>query len=240
MSKRLNKNIFKKVRDANKTYRLITGGDTVAAGISGGKDSLVMLYFLTLLKKYTPLRFDVIPIYLDLGWGADFSQISEYCRSLELELIVEHTGIGPVVFEQRQEKNPCALCALLRRGALHRVACSHGCNKVALGHHLDDVVNTMFLSMLFEGRFNVFKPLTYLDRMDITLIRPMIYVEEKQITRLAESLSLPLLENPCPADGNTMRDEMHQLVEDIEARFPGARRKILSTIENAGPDTFWK
>jgi len=155
--KRLQKYIFKQVRNANLNFGLIETGDRVAVGISGGKDSLTLLHFLALLQKYTPLDFEIRPVYLDLGWENDITAVQNYCESIGIPLLVEKTNIGQVVFNFRQEKNPCSLCSNLRRGALNRTAKSLGCNKVALGHHADDAVHTLFLSMLFEGRHSVFK-----------------------------------------------------------------------------------
>lgn len=231
--------MFKQVRDASLKYHLIEEGDRILAAISGGKDSLTMLYFLTLVQTYTPVKFVIEPVMLDMGWDEDHSAVADYCQTLGLELRVEHAGIGRIVFENRREKNPCALCANLRRGALNRIARDLGCNKVALGHHMDDAVHTFFLSMLFEGRFHVFKPSTYLDRMDVTMIRPLVYVAEADINKVAASLQLPIMTSRCPASGQTKRDEVKQVLDMIEARFPGARQRFLSSLENAAPDTFW-
>lgn len=239
MSKRLNKAIFGKIRDANIKYRLIEDGDRIAVGMSGGKDSLTLLYFLHLLNKYTPLNFDIVPIYLDLGWKNDISKLEEYCSRLNNLLIKEETNIAYVIFEARKEKNPCSLCSNLRRGALNRAAKQNACNKVALGHHMDDAVNTMLMSMIFEGRYHLFKPRTYLDRMDLTIIRPLIYVEEKEIISFVDSMDLTPIKNPCPADGYTKREEMKHLLEDIEFKYPGARKRFLNSIENVDPDSFW-
>lgn len=239
MSKRRIKIIFKKIRNANLKYRMIIDGDHLAVGVSGGKDSLIMLYFLHLLRKYTPLDFKISPIYIDLGWKTDIGQLGDFCNSLNLSLSVENTKIGEIVFQRRQEDNPCALCAHLRRGALNRVAKDLSCNKVALGHHLDDAVVTLLMSIIYEGRFNVFKPVTYLDRIDITIIRPLIYVEETDISLLANSLNIRTIENPCPVDGFTKRDKLKPLLESIEVQYPGAKRKFLSSIENANPQSFW-
>lgn len=239
MSNRRTRIIFKKVRNANLKYKLIENGDRVTAGISGGKDSLTMLYFIALLKKYTPLDFAIYPVYLDLGWENNTDIITDFCASLDLSLIIEKTNIGEVVFKARNEKNPCSLCANLRRGAINRVAKSIGCNKVSLGHHMDDVVNTMFLSMIYESRFNVFKPRTYLDRMDLTVIRPLVYVEERDIELFVESMDIKISKNKCPADGKTKRDEISLLLADIEERYPGVKKHFLKSIENVGPDSFW-
>lgn len=199
-----------------------------------------MLYFLDMFKKNTPVDFQLFPIYLDLGWKNEIFSLSDFCSSLNLSLIIEYTNIAQVVFEARKEKNPCSLCANLRRGALNRVAKHNSCNKVALGHHLDDAVNTLFMSMLYESRFHVFKPKTYLDRIDITVIRPLIYVEESEINLFINSLDFIPLENPCPADGYTKRDEIALLLKQIEARYPGAKKRFLASIENVAPDSFWQ
>jgi tRNA(Ile)-lysidine synthase TilS/MesJ len=218
---------------------MIEDGDRVAVGLSGGKDSTILLYFLSLLKKYTPLNFSIVPIYLDLGWKNDVSDLEAFCQSLDLPLISEQTNIGYVVFEARQEKHPCSLCSNLRRGALNRVAIAHDCNKVALGHHLDDAVDTLFMSMLFESRYHLFKPRTYLDRMDLTVIRPLIYVEEKEIKAMLSYLRINPIKNPCPADGYTKRTEIKELLSDLELRFPGARKNFLKAIENVDSTSFW-
>lgn len=240
MSKKLNKLLFKQLRDANLKYKLIEDGDIVAVGMSGGKDSSVLLYLLDLLKKYTPLSFELKPIYIDLGWDNEVEPLSSYCQSLNYNLHIEPTNIGQIVYDIRQEKNPCSLCANLRRGALNNTAKKLGCNKVALGHHLDDVVTTMFLSMLYEHRYNIFKPKTYLDRIDITLVRPMIYVEEKDVIKISNLLEIKTVENRCPVDGLTKRTEIAELVNMIEQQHPGAKKKFLNSIENINPQSFWK
>ncbi len=239
MSRRRREIIFKKIRDANLKYNMVENGDHVAAGLSGGKDSFTMLYFLELLKKYTPLNFQISPVYIDLGWETDITSLLDFCSSLGLSLQIEKTSIGQIVFEHRKEKNPCSLCSNLRRGALNRVAKGLSCNKVALGHHLDDAVITLLMSIIYEGRFNVFKPITYLDRMDITVIRPLIYVEESDIKLFSSSLNIVPVKNPCPVDGFTKRDELRSLLEYIESQYPGAKKKFLSSIENANPESFW-
>jgi tRNA 2-thiocytidine biosynthesis protein TtcA len=231
--------MFKQVRDASLKYNLIEEGDRIAAAISGGKDSMAMLYFLTLVQDYSPVNFSICPVLLDMGWGEDFTPVADYCESLGLTLRVESTHIGRVVFENRQEKNPCALCANLRRGALNRIARDMDCNKVALGHHMDDAVHTFFLAMLYEGRFHVFKPRTYLDRMDVTLIRPLVYVSESDIEKCVASLRLPLVASRCPASSKNKRNEVKQVLDIIENQFPGARRRFLASLENAAPDSFW-
>lgn len=240
MSKRLIKKIFKHVRDANLKYKLIEPGDHVAVGLSGGKDSLTLLYFLWLLDHYTPVKFQISPIHIDLGWEMDLNPLHEFCQRLGCQMQVENTNIGQIVFETRQEANPCSLCANLRRGALNNAAKRQGCNKVALGHHMDDVVNTLFLSMLYENRFGVFKPLTYLDRVDITVVRPLIYVEERDIDLFIHSAEIQVVKNLCPADKVSKRHEISQLLDKMETEHPGAKRSILHSIENVNQNSFWK
>lgn len=240
MSKKLIKTMFRQVRDANLSYKLIENGDRVGVGISGGKDSLTMLYFLSLLQKYTPLQFSMVPIYIDLGWENEIGPVTDFCDELDQPLHIEPTNIGQVVFDIRNESNPCSLCANLRRGALNRSAKELGCNKVALGHHLNDVVDTLFLSIIYEQRFHVFKPLSYLDRIDITVIRPLIYIEEKDILRFTDEYHIPVAENRCPADGATRRSEMKDLLDDLEVQYPGLRRKFVRALEHVHPDSFWQ
>jgi tRNA(Ile)-lysidine synthase TilS/MesJ len=240
INKKLNQRIFRDVRRANLKYKMVEDGDRIAVGLSGGKDSTALLYFLCMLQKYTPLNFTLLPVYLDLGLGADTGGMQELCESLGLPLLIEKTNIATVVFDIRQEKNPCSLCSNLRRGALNRVAKDQGCNKVALGHHADDAVDTLFMSLIFEGRYHLFKPVTYLDRMDITVIRPLIYVAEQDIKNFIAAIDFKVAKNPCPADGYTMRDEIKMIIADIDARYPGARRRILTSIENADSDSFWQ
>jgi len=239
MSQRLIKRMFRQVRDANIKYGLVQSGDRVAVAMSGGKDSIAMLYFLDLLLKHTPLLFEIKPVYLDMGFGNDAAAISRYCQDIGYDLIIEESNVGKVVFSTRQDDNPCALCSHLRRGALCRVASAHGCNKLALGHHLDDVVNTLFMSMLYEGRYHVFKPNAYLSRADIFAIRPLVYVEEKDIRALCSYLNIQPVKNLCPADGLTKRSEIADLLNTIERIHPGARRKFLAGIENVRSEDFW-
>jgi len=239
MSNRRTKLIFGQVRDANLKYNLIEYGDRVAVGMSGGKDSVTLLYMLNLLRQYTPLMFDLVPIYIDLGWGNETKPLEEFCAHIGLDLVIQKTNIGEVVFQVKEERHPCSLCANMRRGALNRLSKEHGCNKVALGHHLDDVVTTLLMSIIFEGRYQVFTPKTWLSRVDITVIRPLIYVEERDIKLLVESLQLPVIKNRCPADGATKRTEVAELLKLLEQQFPGARRRFLSAIEKVGPSAFW-
>ena len=218
-------------RRAIETYKMISENDRIAVGISGGKDSVTLLTLLSALKVFYPKKFDIVAINIDLGLGCDQNEVSalkEYCNTLGAPLIIEKTDIGQILFEIRKEKNPCSLCSKLRRGALNTVAIDNGCNKIALGHHADDLVETLFLSMIYEGRFSTFEPVTYLSRTNITLIRPMLFIEEKDITAYAKDL--PIVHNPCPADKHTQRQYVKQLIAGIKADVPFAKDRILSAI----------
>ncbi len=239
MNKRLVKKIFRKVRDANLKYHMVENGDTVAVGLSGGKDSLATLHFLFLLKKYTPLEFTLVPILLDLGFENDNQPAIDWCAAHGLPLHVVPTNIGKIVFDIRQESNPCSLCANLRRGALNRTAKELGCNKVALGHHLDDAVATLFMSILYEQRFHMFKPVTWLDRIGLYKIEPLIYVEEHEIQQFIESENIQTVINHCPADGRTKRTEVQQLVDDLRRRHTDFPAKIIASLENIDPGSLW-
>ena len=165
-------------------YQMITEGDRVAVGISGGKDSAALLYIMKLFQKHSPLKFDLVAIYVDLGWLSEPVPLYELAAVFGLELHIEKTAIARVVFERRQEKNPCALCANMRRGALHQAAKELGCNRVALGHHLDDAIQTFMLNLIYTGHMGTFKPVTYLDRSDLYLIRPLIQLPESVLSSL--------------------------------------------------------
>jgi len=225
--------LFHKVKQANLKYGLITNGDRVAVGLSGGKDSLVLLYALRLLQNFTPLEFNFVACTIDLGHGADYRPLVEYCAREDIPLVLEPTNIGRVVFVERREKSPCSLCANLRRGALNRVAMKHGCNKVALAHHLDDAVVTFLMSMAFEGQSRCFHPKTYLDRTGLTVIRPLVYVPEKNIISLCQQLSLPVVVNPCPASGKTKRQVIQDWLASLEKEHPRVKQHFLTAIEKS-------
>lgn len=233
------KSLFRQVKAANLKYQMVQTGDRIAVGVSGGKDSLVLLHAFQLLKDYSPLKFELFPVTIDLGWGEDWTSVSDYCATLKLPHRIVPTQIGPLVFEERQESNPCALCANLRSGSLNRTAIELGCNKVALGHHLDDAVVTLMMSMMFEGQYRTFRPVTYLSRMDLSLIRPLIYVEEKLIVRIASSLNLPVRTSRCPVTGSTNRDNVKAFLNTLETRYPYSKRRMLKAMENVDAGSFW-
>lgn len=223
-----------KVKRAVLRYGMIAPGDHIAVGASGGKDSSALLYILWLLKNYSPLAFDFSAIYLDLGWSADPEPLANFCRAHAIPFYVEPTEIGPIVFTYRREPNPCSLCAHLRRGALNEVARRLGCNKIALGHHLDDLLETFLLNWLYTGRFSTFLPVTHLSRTGLAVIRPLIYLPETTLAGLARLEQLPVLPNPCPAAGKTKRHEVRKVVRLLAKRYPYLRERFLTAVEGAG------
>ena len=220
-------------RTAVDDYQLIDDGDKIAVGISGGKDSLTLLYALHGLKRFYPRSFSLIGVTVDLGFsGFDLSEIRALCASLEIPYEVVKTDIGQIIFEERKEKNPCSLCAKMRKGALNQAVKELGCNKVAYAHHKDDVVETMLLSLIFEGRFHSFSPKTYLDRMDLTVIRPMLYVDEYDVIGFQNKYQLPVSKNPCPADGYTKREYAKELLAQLTRENPGVKERMFSAVVN--------
>ena len=230
MWRKYNKPLLAKIRRASREYGLIQPYDKIAVGLSGGKDSTVMLYALSVLQKTLPIPFELQGISLDVGWNNDYQIIGQYCQQLGVPFHLEQTNIGRIVYEERQETNPCSLCANMRRGAINNIAKRLGCNKVALGHHLDDALETFLMSLVFEGRMHTFSTRTYLSRADITVIRPMIYVYEKDIVTVARQLELPVVPNNCPADGITKRHAMKEELARLEAMNSTVRERMLHAV----------
>ncbi len=216
---------------------MISEGDRIAVGVSGGKDSLVLLCALSELSRYYPKRFEVAALTLDMGYNADYSAVQSLCDRLGVEYKIKYTNIKEVVFDIRKESNPCSLCAKMRRGALNEFALENGCRKVALGHHNDDVLETFFLSLMHEGRIHCFSPVTYLDRTDLYQIRPMIYVRERDIRGVVKNHDIPVVKNPCPADGSTQREYMKNLIKRLEKEsYPGLRKRLFAAIQGSAID----
>ncbi len=225
------------VRKAVEDYDMIAEGDKIAVGISGGKDSLVLLGALAALSRYYPKKFSVVGLTLDMGYKSDYTKIKEYCESFGVQHIVKYTNIAEIIFEDRKEKNPCSLCAKMRRGALNDFAIENGCNKVALGHHNDDVLETFFLSLIYEGRINCFSPVTHLDRSGIYQIRPLIYAREGDIKGVLKRHDIPVLKSSCPADGVTKREEMKELITHIDKTTnAGFKKRLFTAIKDSGID----
>ena len=221
------------VRRAVDHYHMIEDGDRIAVGVSGGKDSLALLVALAKLRAFYPKKFEVIAITLEMGYDEmDFSPVQTLCDELGVEYIRIPTQIGPIIFDIRKEENPCALCAKMRRGALHEAALAAGCKKVALGHHFDDVVETYMLSLFYEGRISCFQPVTYLDRTGITQIRPLLYCGEGLIRNTAQREGLPVVHNPCPADGYTKRQEVKELIRTLDKRYPGLKSRVFGAMQH--------
>lgn len=204
------------VRRAVADYKMISAGDKIAVGVSGGKDSVSLLVALTKLKNYFPEPFDLIAITIDSGFeGMDFSPIKKLCNEIGVEYIIHKTNIKEIVFDIRKESNPCSLCAKMRRGVFHDIAIEHGCNKVALGHNKNDVNETFLLSLFYEARVSTFRPVTYLDRKKIYMIRPLIYAEESEIIAIVKKMSLPIVQSTCPANNNTKRTYVRELIQNL-------------------------
>lgn len=213
-------------------YHMINPHDRIAVGVSGGKDSLALLVVLAELRRFYPHPFSLTAITLDAGYAEmDFAPVAALCERLEVPYIIKKTEIGKILFEIRKEKNPCALCAKMRRGALNDAALAAGCKKVALGHHFDDVAETFMLSLFYEGRINCFYPVTYLDRKGVTVIRPLLYIPERQITGFARRQALPVVKNLCPADKHTKREEVKELIRELERTHHDLRERIFGAIQ---------
>lgn len=222
-------------RKAMDTYQLIDDGDHIAIGISGGKDSLTLLYALAKLRRFYSKSFQLEAIHVSLGFdGMDMAEIALLCNELQVPFHTVHTEIGKIVFEERQEKNPCSLCAKLRKGAFNQKAKELGCNKIAFAHHKEDFIETALLSLIFEGQFYSFPPKTYLDKMELTVIRPLIYMNERDVIGFRNKYQLPVQKNPCPADGHTKREYVKNLLNTINREHPGAKDRIFHAIENGG------
>ena len=220
------------VRRCIEDYNMIEAGDRVAVGVSGGKDSLTLLVLLAALREYYPIKFDLAALSVDMGLGGmDFSPVAELCARLNVPYLVKKTEIGPIIFDYRKEKNPCSMCAKMRRGALNDLMREQGYNKIALGHHHDDAVETFLMSLLYEGRISCFEPVTYLSRTGITQIRPMLYVGEQAVTRFAAREQLPVVHNTCPADKHTKRQEVKELIAALQAQYPDLKTKIFGAMQ---------
>ena len=219
------------VRRCAEDYRMISPGDRICVGVSGGKDSLTLLVLLSKLRDFYPAPFELCAVTIDMGLGMDFTPVAGLCRELDIPYECVRTEIGPIIFDYRKEKNPCSMCAKMRRGALNEQLKKMGCAKVALGHHHDDAVETFLMSLLFEGRISCFQPVTYLDRTGVTQIRPMLYLNEQQVIHFADAQNLPVVHNPCPADKHTKRQEIKDLIYRLGADYPDIKDRIFGAMQ---------
>lgn len=227
------------VRRAVDDYSMIADGDRIAVGVSGGKDSLALLSTLAAMRRFYPKKYELVAISINMGFeGADFSKIKEFCDSIEVEYKVVDTDIAKIIFDIRKEPNPCSLCAKMRRGSLHLAATEAGCNKVALGHHYDDAVETFMMNLFFEGRLGCFSPVTYLSNRKINLIRPMIYAQEKDVAYFARRQNLPVQKSLCPEDHATERENMKNFLASLEKENKGVKHRIFGAMCKGGIDGY--
>lgn len=222
------------MRSACQQYDMINDGDRIAVGVSGGKDSVCLLAAMANLRRFYPCKFELVAITVDPRFGGeegDYSQIEELCKKLDVEYIIKRTQLAEVIFDIRKESNPCSLCARMRRGALHDAAKEAGCNKIALGHHLDDVAETFIMNLFNGGTLDCFMPVTYLSRKDIYIIRPLIFARESDCARVVRRENLPVVKSKCPADGHTERQEVKEFLSSLEKKYGDVRHKILGAMQ---------
>lgn len=235
------KKLLSLTRAAVDKYNMIEAGDKIAVGVSGGKDSLALLYALAKLRDFYPKPFSLVAITLDYqfnGIAEDYSEIEALCKELQVEYIVRRTNLWEVIFETRKEKNPCSLCAKMRRGLLHDTAVANGCNKVALGHHLDDAAETFLMNLLNGGKIGCFSPVSYLSNKKLYLIRPLIFAYEKDVAAAARRANLPVVKSRCPMDKVSNRQNMKELLKSLEKDYPAVRKKIVGALERSHIDNW--
>lgn len=227
------------VRAAVDDYNMIEDGDNIAVGVSGGKDSLMLLKALCELKRFYPKDFNITAVTLDMRFNnedSDFSEIGKLCESYGVPYVIKRTELAEIIFNVRKETNPCSLCARMRRGILHDTAKELSCNKIALGHHLDDAAETFMMNLLNESRIGCFSPVTYLSRKDITMIRPLIYLTESQIESAAKRLSLPVTKSLCPANEHTERESAKLLLKELSKDYGNVQQKIITALKKSAVD----
>lgn len=233
--------LYSKVRQALDEFNMINENDKVAIGVSGGKDSLTLLYAMAGIRKFYPKNFELVAIAVDLGYdNFDLSNTKQLCHDLNIPLYIVKTDIANIALEKSCNHSPCSWCAKLRKGALNEYALSLNCNKVAYAHHMDDVIETMFLSLLYEGQFYTFAPVTQLDKTGISIIRPLVYVYESEVIGFKNKYNLPVMKNPCPYDGYTKREYVKQLIRQINEENPGVKKRLFSAIKKGKIDDWVK
>lgn len=222
-------------RRAVDDYKMINEGDRIAVGVSGGKDSITLLCALSELRRFYPNKYEIVALSVNMGFeGLTFDSVGDFCKEAGIEFREIKTSVAEIIFEARKESNPCSLCARMRRGILHDNAKELGCNKLALGHHYDDVLETFMLNLIHEGRIAAFSPVTYLDRKDITVIRPLVYCHEKDIKYfINKNPDLPLVVNPCPEDGKTERENVKELISSLDKQYYGFKHRLFGAIKKS-------
>lgn len=232
--------VLSNVRKAADDYHMIDEGDKIAVGISGGKDSLTLLYALGNLRRFYPKAFELYAVTVDMGFqNVDFDEIKKLCANLDVEYTIIKTEISQIVFDIRKESNPCSLCAKMRKGALNDTLKTMGCNKIAYAHHKDDVIETMLMSLIYEGRWHTFSPVTHLERTGITVIRPLLYMNEADVIGFVNKYNVPVLKSPCPVDGHTKREYIKGLLRQINLENPGVKERMFTAIQNGNMEG-WK
>lgn len=228
------------IKKAVEEFNMIEEGDIVGVGVSGGKDSSALLYALRLYQNFSKVKFQIKALTLTLGFdNFDLSPVSDFCKEIGVEHVVVTTEIGKIIFEDRKEKNPCSLCARMRRGRLHNLCKELGVTKLALGHHADDAMQTLFLSMFYEGRLNTFEPVTYLDRKDLTMIRPLMFAYEDDIIKAVKKHNIPVVESPCPANKKTQREYAKDLIDTIQKDIPNVKSNLVRALQNKDQMYLW-
>lgn len=225
------------IRKACQEFDLIQDGDRIAVGVSGGKDSLVLLAGLAKMRRFSEFHYDVVAVTLDPGFNGvpnNYEAVAEFCEELGVEFKLVHTNIGEIVFDIRKEENPCSLCAKMRRGALHDAALEAGCNKIALGHHKDDVIETFIMNLFREGRVGCFAPKTYLSRKDITMIRPLVFAPEQQVISCCNRNNFKVVKSICPADKTTVRQQTKEFLAEMEAKDKGFKLRMFTALRKSG------
>ena len=229
------------LRKADQDFTLIDPGDRIVIGVSGGKDSLLLLHALSLYRKFSHKDFSILAVTVTMGLEPfDLAGINALCRQLGIEFLIRETEIGKIIFDYRKEKNPCALCSKMRRAVLANTCRETGYNKLALGHHREDAIETLLMSLFYEGRFHTFHPKTMLSRTGITVIRPLIYLPESHVRHMARILALPVVQSPCPANGETRRAEMKELLRRLRQIYPDANERFLHALQQDHYDLWQK
>ncbi len=233
--------LMSRMRAAMEKYEMIEDGDRIAVGLSGGKDSVALLAGLAQMRRFYPVKFEIVAITVDMRFNnidTDFSVLEEFCKSIDVPFVIKRTELADIIFNIRKEPNPCSLCAKMRRGILHDVAIENGCNKVALGHHMDDAVETFFMNLLKGGNISSFFPVTYMSRKDLYIIRPMVLASEALVAGAVKHSALPVVKSKCPMDKTSEREKTKELVKSLNKEYPQLREKVIGALQRRGLDNW--